>query len=152
MFYFVIIFFQFSNAVIITLLLKNLFRIVQSFHLSLVFYKEILIYILPWTLDGKISSRILYILQTFSVLSLSKSNQMENNFNEDDVIYRMSRYQFSIIHLQDEVSSLSNFSDIFSFTRFLLLFLFVWRISFLFYNILILTLTNPFFSLKNSLF
>ncbi|QCE10563.1 hypothetical protein DEO72_LG10g1793 [Vigna unguiculata] len=27
---------------------------------------------------------------------------MENNFNEDDVINRMSRYQFSIIHLQDE--------------------------------------------------
>ncbi|QCD87402.1 hypothetical protein DEO72_LG3g1936 [Vigna unguiculata] len=27
---------------------------------------------------------------------------MENNINEDDVINRMSRYQFSIIHLQDK--------------------------------------------------
>ncbi|QCD86650.1 hypothetical protein DEO72_LG3g1174 [Vigna unguiculata] len=27
---------------------------------------------------------------------------MEYNFNEEDVINRMSRYQFSIIHLQDE--------------------------------------------------
>ncbi|QCD82038.1 hypothetical protein DEO72_LG2g2371 [Vigna unguiculata] len=27
---------------------------------------------------------------------------MENNFNEEQVLNRMSRYQFSIIHLQDE--------------------------------------------------
>jgi len=50
-----------------------------------------------------ISSNILSFLPTLFLLSLIKSNQVENNFNEE-IINRMTRYQFSIIHLKDKVS------------------------------------------------
>ena len=59
-----------------------------------------------------------FILLTLFLLSLIKSKQMDNNFNEDELFFRMTRYQFSIIHLKDELRFLKYFFCLYFCHRF----------------------------------